>query len=119
MAGVLSPNAKKVAPGFNHGTPSLGFYKLVVSENLETLGGGYAASDSHWSKAVNVLQNWAELYGLGTPSGTAGFVFVVNANSFNPGSAASFADIEAQVDAISGLSSAAITALSASGASIA
>lgn len=119
MAGVLSPNAKKVEVGFDHGTPELGFYKLVVSENLETLGSGYAASDSHFYKAVTVLQNWAELYGVGTPSGTAGFVFVVNANTFNPGSAASFADIETQVNAISGLSSAAITALSASGASIA
>jgi len=123
MAGITKSNYK-VAPAMDFGTAPLGFYKVVCTENIETLGGGYAASGSHYQQAVNALQGYMELYGVGTPDGTNGFVVVVNENTVDKwddtsNSNANFSKAEAAVNAISGLSGCTITALTADGASIA
>ena len=119
MAGITKTNYK-AAPAFDLGTATLGFYKVVVSEAIET---NYANSASLYQQAVNALQGHMELYGVGTPASSS-FVIVVNENTVDKwddtdNTNADFSKAEASVNAITGLSSCAITALTASGASIA
>jgi len=113
-------NYKKAAPASNFSTPTLGFYKMTVSEAIET---GYAASNSLFAKAVLAMQEYCEMYMVGTPA-SSNFVFVVNDNTFDKwddtaNTTLNYSKIEAAVNAISGLSGATVTALTASGASIA
>jgi hypothetical protein len=119
MAGITKDNYK-VAPAMDFGTATLGFYKVVVAEAVHT---NYADSGSLYQQAVNALQGHMELYGVGTPASNS-FVIVVNENTVDKwddtaNTNADFSKAEASVNAITGLSSAAITALTASGASIA
>lgn len=111
--GVLSPNAKKVQPGFNFGTPALAFYKITLT-GIET---NYANSDSVFAKTINALQGFAELYGVGTPASGA-VVIVVNENTQQDSTGNDWAEAEAAMDAASG-GTTAVVALTASGASIA
>lgn len=113
-------NYKKAAPSSAFGTPTLGFYKLATTEDIHV---NYADANSLFAKAVLALQEFCEMYMVGTPA-AKNFVFVVNDNTFDKwddtaNTNANFSKAEAAVNAITGLSGATITQLTASGASIA
>lgn len=109
MAGVLSPNAKKVSPGSQLGTPELQFILVAANENLST---GSTASNSIFAQAVNVIQGFMEVYIVGTP-GANGFIIAVNKNTSNnfdsDGTANGYGLVEAGLNAITGISGASLT----------
>lgn len=111
MAGVLSPNAKKVAPGSQQGTPELQFILVAASENFST---GYTASNSIFAQAVIVIQGFMETYIVGTP-GANGFVVAVHKNTANNYDADNetqgYGKLEAALNAITGVSNASVTNL--------
>lgn len=111
MAGVLSPNAKKVTPGSQQGTPALQFILVAANENFST---GYTASNSIFAQAVTVIQGFAETYIVGTP-GAAGFVVAINentANSFDAdGTEDGYGKLETALNGITGVSGAAVSNL--------
>lgn len=115
---TVGANSRTTTVGFDHGTPALGFYKIVLT-GIDTT---YTNSNSTFHKAIAALEGFAELYGVGTPA-SGNVVFVCNDNTANDGSTAGAADgswgaAEAAIDAATGGSST-ITALTASGATIA
>lgn len=109
MAGVLSPNAKKIRPGSQLGTPELQFILVAANENLST---NYLNSNSLFSQAVNIIQGFMEVYIIGTP-GAAGFMIAVNKNTSNNfdsnGTANGYGLVEAALNDIDGVSGAALT----------
>ena len=111
MAGVLSPNAKKVTPGSQQGTPALQFILVAANENFST---NYANSNSIFAQAAVVIQGFMETYIIGTP-GADGFVVAVHentANSFDAdGTEDGYGKLEAALNAITGVSGAAVSNL--------
>lgn len=124
---TVAANYRKTASGSNFGTPTLGFFKVVVSGgSTPDLSVNPGNSNSDFHKAVNALQGFAELYMVGAPSATA-FVFAAHDNTKQDSDtgtnvAGGWGDAEAAILAALGSWSSgavAITALTASGASIA
>lgn len=111
MAGVLSPNAKKVTPGSQQGTPELQFILVAANENFST---NYANSNSVFAQAVNVIQGFMETYIIGTP-GANGFVIAVHENTANSydsdGTENGYGLLETALNAIDGVTGAAVSNL--------
>lgn len=124
---TVAANARKVAATTQFGTPVLGFYKVVIGGgSTPDLSTTPTASDSNFAKAVLALQGYAELFMVGTPDATS-FVFAVNANTANDSDVSTnvpggWGDAEANILAALGSwgsGTVTITALAASGSSIA
>ena len=118
---TITANYLKSAPSSQFGTRALAFYK-VTSTGVET---GYTASNSLFQNAVKGIQVTSELYFVGTPA-TANFVFAIasDTDAGQTGAAAYVANsnaqtIQAAIRLTTGDSAALVTALTASGASIA
>ena len=118
---TITANYLKSAPSSQFGTRALAFYK-VTSTGVET---GYTASNSLFQNAVKGIQVTSELYFVGTPA-TANFVFAIasDTDAGQTGAAAYVANsnaqtIQAAVKLTTGDAAATVTALTASGASIA
>ena len=118
---TITANYLKSAPGSQFGTRALAFYK-VTSTGVAT---GYTASNSLFEKAVKGIQITSELYFVGTPA-SDNFVFAIasDTDAGQTGAAAYVANsaaqtIQAAVRLTTADGSATVTALTASGASIA
>jgi len=115
MAGVLSPNAKKIEVGSQFGTPELQFIEVAAVEDSSAVDftkavlagtGAYTDADSLLFKAVNAIQGLAEVYIVGTPSATE-FVVAINKNTANDfdsdNETQGYGKMEAAIDAAIGI----------------
>jgi hypothetical protein len=103
-------------PFTNFGTRQLAFYK-ITSTGIHT---GYTLSNSLFQKALNGVAITSELYFVGVPaSDNVVFAIAVDTDAGTTSDNANDQTIQAAVRAASGDGSATVTALTASGASIA
>ena len=79
---TTSANWLKTAPSTQFGTRELTFLKITAvtgntgSTSAVDFSGTYTTSNSAFSKAVRTIQNFNELYAVGTPDAT-GFIVVI------------------------------------------
>lgn len=103
-------------PYSNFGTRQLAFYK-ITSTGIHT---GYTLSNSLFQKALNGVAITSELYFVGVPaSDNVVFAIAVDTDGGTTSDNANDQTIQAAVRAASGDSGATVSALTASGASIA
>ena len=83
---TTSANWLKTAPSTQFGTRELTFLKVVATgsdgSTAVNFSTSYTASNSDFSLAVRTIQNFNELYAVGTPDST-GFIAVVAADTGN------------------------------------
>jgi hypothetical protein len=77
---TVTANYLKAAPSTQFGTRQLTFLKVVATESNGSsavdFSASYASSNSDFSLAVRTIQNFNEIYAVGTPDST-GFIVVI------------------------------------------
>jgi hypothetical protein len=73
---ALSPNDRKAQESYSIGTKDLVFLQINLTCTTGNLDTTYTASDSNFSRLLQILQQRLELYGVGQPSGDAVTVIV-------------------------------------------
>jgi len=74
---TVAANYRKVKPSTQLGTRRMRFVKVTVGGGAPDLTTGQALSDSTFSKLVFAIQNYGEVFMIGTPTSTA-CVFVMS-----------------------------------------
>jgi len=78
VGSTVAANYLKAAPSTQFGTRQLTFLKVTAVHSAAAVdfSATYTASNSTFSKAVRAIQNFAELYAVGTPDAT-GFIVII------------------------------------------
>jgi hypothetical protein len=84
----VGANFQKADAITNMGTRALTFLKITAitgatgSTSAVNFSTSYTTSDSNFAKAIRAIQQYAEVYAVGTPDGT-GFIVVVGTDTKN------------------------------------
>ena len=74
---LVAANYRKVKPSTQLGTRRLRFLKVVVGGGAPSLVTNQGESDSTFSKVVFAIQNYGEVWAIGTPTATT-VVFIMS-----------------------------------------